>query len=307
VSRLRTAVLGVLVAVLTSAGVGAPDPAQAAGAYLGWVTYENPVARWEQALVCTSDDSQPLVDGRTVVIQIMEKGVWVTKNQITVDNDGQCVRVFPGYLSSSAGLHFFRALYRPAPDAELLSANVALDFSRVDLDVLLVDENYFSLTTTTKRTVPMLGGPFLGQSVDLQRKSGSSWVTVGHSTATADREGDLRVPVPTRAGTATYRAVVRAGGWTDQRISATFTMHQTDYAKHRDYLPKVRGYIKASCPTVPIYVDTPLVAPGSRFYGAARISTYERQPRIEIRSGMSASALKPRAQGLCADIRRLTG
>lgn len=65
---------------------------------------------------------------------------------------------------------------------------------------------------------------------------------------------------PGESGLGTSRVVNRATVWTPTYVGETFTVLQTDAAKHRACIIKARKFIAAYCPRTPICIDTPAVA-----------------------------------------------
>jgi hypothetical protein len=175
------------------------------------------------------------------------------------------------------------------------------------------ESDFFSLTTTPNRSLTVGVSPARGQAVDLQRKWNGNWVTVSRATAPTGALWQLmEVPVPTRAGTGTYRTVVRGTTWSRQGISQPFSLHQTDYAKYKSYLASARQHMARFCPGTPIYINTPDVLPGNPYNRIGQATGSWQWPagsspgflktRIELRSGMAGTELKAVALHECAHI-----
>lgn len=308
---LRRTVLGVLATAVTAAGVLAPTAAQAATTSIRWETWSGTTLRLGAPASVCGDDWTGLGEGQTVVVQVMLGGVWTTKQQITVGEWESCVELTPSDLVSGPGTYYFRALFRPAPSAPLLTASTAFTLVKQASSVEMREgPQLFSYTTTPDRSILVRVYPSLGQYVDLQRKVGDAWIGVSRVKADTGEsaDGEVRVPVPTRSGLSRYRAVVRPSTWSGQSISTSVTMHQTDMAKHRSYLISARGYMSRFCPNNPIHIDTTYVQGEGNWgrIGYARSawsgdeSGGEITTRIDLRSGLPMSQLRSTALHECA-------
>lgn len=151
--------------------------------------------------------------------------------------------------------------------------------------------------------------PALGQKVTVQRKDGSKWVTV--DTATVSRSSaKFSVAYKVKPGKKSFRLVVAK---TSRSTSATqkWTTRTTDGVKYKSYIARARSYMKAYCPSTPIFVDTNLV--NSRTVGmatekyvwistSASKRTYTWQHQIHIEGGLSKAELRHVALHECAHI-----
>jgi hypothetical protein len=293
---------------------GAAPQAAAAAAAMTWETVGGSVLQPEWSVSACLDDFDAVIDpGQTVVIQIMLGGTWVTKQEVVVQQaQARCVDVTPSKLAPGPGSYYFRALTRQTPSSPLIEGGTALTLERAASEVWLVDDQteLYSMTTTPNRAVLVAAFPLFGQTVDLQRKAGNSWIGVSRGTVGADSGGRLRVPVPTRAGLSRYRLVVRSTVWNDQSISASFTMHQTDGVKHRSYIAAARRYMARFCPSNPISIDTKYVQ-GTGQWGVIGYavshdsssgdrSSGRIETRIDLRSGLPPAQLRHTALHECA-------
>jgi hypothetical protein len=312
---LRRTLLGVLATAVTAAGVLAPTAAQAATTAIHWDTSSGATLdASRQASVCTQGMWDDFERGQTVVVQVLLSGAWTTKQQIVTDGWANCVPVTPSELVSGPGTYSFRAQFRPSPETAVLTASATYTLVKEASFAWTGDSfDYFSLTTTPNRSLPLSVSPARGQAVDLQRKWNGNWVTVSHATAaTVDSSPPIDVPVPTRPGTGTYRAVVRGTTWSTQSISHTFFLHQTDYAKHKSYLATARQHMARFCPGTPIYIDSPDVVRGNAYGSNGRATGQWRQAipsqsgflrtRIELQSGLTGTYLKHVALHECAHV-----
>jgi hypothetical protein len=266
---LRRTVLGALATAVTAAGVLAPTAAQAATTSIHWENwFGSTLPPTSSVRVCTQDTLDPFEQGQTVVVQVLLGGVWTTKQQVVIDEWASCVDVTPSELVPGPGTYSFRAQFRPSPAAAVLTASATYTLTRETSYADYSDETeLFSLTTTPNRSLHLQVAPARGQAVDLQVKWNGNWVTVSRATApTGGQLGSMEIAVPTRAGTGSYRTVVRGTTWSSQGVSQPFSLHQTDYAKHKSYLASARQHMARFCPKTPIYIDTPRrrVAGGSR-------------------------------------------
>ena len=307
--RIRTAVVAGLIAVSAAAGA---TPATAATG-LQWSVYSWNSGPDATATVCT-DDWTPFTEGQSVVFQVMRSGAWVTEKTVTVGPDGDCMEVNIAELTGKPGSYYLRALTRLSPGRPLLEGTTSVTLKAATPTAYFEDNReFYSLTSTKGRTVPLWVVEPNRQTVDVQRKVGGSWVTVSRTTvpATTRSEALVRLPIPTRAGQATLRAVVRATAWTTQVISPVFTEHQTDTGKYGSYLIAARKQMAHFCPSTPIYVNPPAVQPGnSRGAIGLAMTDSDVQPdgkwRFEawilIQSGMTGVQLKDLALHECAHI-----
>ena len=303
--RIRTAVVAGLIAVSAAAGA---TPAAAASS-LEWSTYD-----WDKSASVCTDDWTPLTPGQTVVLQVMRSGVWTTARTVTVGTDDDCLPVDTAALTGKPGTYFLRALSRLVPGGPLLEGTTSVTL-RAETPTPYFEDNreFYSLTSTKGRTVPLFVQGPNRQTVDVQRKVGGNWATVSRTTvpATTAAEALVRLPIPTRTGHATHRAVVRATAWTTQVISPTFTMHQTDTKKYASYLVTARKHMARFCPSTPIYVNPPAVQPGNPHNAIGMAMTDidvqpDRRWRFEgwilLRAGMTGGQLKDVALHECAHI-----
>ena len=307
---VKAAVVVVFCAAMVTAGATA-SLAAASPSGISWSTYGGTVLKpWSGASICSTGAAfQP---GQTVLVQVLKDGSWADAR--TLDStavQGQwCVYVTPSQFVSKPGQYTFRALTRVTAGAPLSEAQTTLTLvtDRGWAEPKAVPE--FS-TTTARKLLPVDVGLAYGQKVELQRKSGSRWLSV--SSAVAPRttaRASVTLTIPARAGLGTYRVVDRATAWTTTYVGGPFTVHQTDAAKHRAYLVKARTFIAAYCPKTPIYIDTPAVAGGGS-YGTVGQAVGEWSvgsssgyltTLIQLRSGMPAAQLKSVALHECAHV-----
>jgi hypothetical protein len=311
--RIRTAALAGALALTVAAGAAPAAAApQAAATGLDWQVYGWSSGKDAEADVCT-DDWTPLTPGQTVVLQVMRGGAWVTEESVTVGADDSCLTVPVAPLVGRPGSYYLRALTRLAPGGPLLEGTTAVSL-RAERPVASFEDNteFYSLTTTKSRSVPLYLATPAGQRIDVQRKVGGSWVTVSRTTAPTSSKPEVlvRLPIPTRVGQATLRAVVRATAWTTQVISPVFTEHQTDVKKYGSYLVAARKQMARFCPSTPIYVNPPAVQAGNP-HGAigmamTDIDVYGDKWRFEgwilLRAGMTGKQLQHVALHECAHI-----
>jgi hypothetical protein len=303
--RIRTALVGGLLAVTTAAGTApALAGAEAAAASgLVWQTNGWNAGPKSTAQLCT-DDHTPLTAGQSVVLQVMRSGAWVTEKSVTVGDENSCLEVQPDELTGKPGSYYLRAVTRLSPGGPLLEGTTAVTLRTAKPPVYFEDNtDFYSLTTTRNRSVPLYVGTPAGQRVDVQRRVRGNWVTVSRTTvpATTALDALVRLPVPTRPGQATLRAVVRATAWTTQVISPVFTEHQTDTARYGSYLIAARKQMARFCPSTPIYVNPPAVQAGNPHgaigmamtdidqYGA---DTWRFEGWILLRAGMTGKQLQ---------------
>ncbi len=305
--KVRTISLGVLLAVLLVLSA-APTASAAPVPRIAWYTYGSTLSADSTVDVCSTEAS--FQRGQTLKIQVARSGVWKTARSYDAARlQGQwCVSARPSELVSRPGTYWLRATTWTAGGAKA-EQRIRLTFTRAGVwpDVRTAEYT----TTRADRTVRVTLSSAYGQSVDLQRKSGSSWRTVQRVRAPRAGNGvTVRLGVPTRAGTATYRVVSRATSWTATGISSTFSVHQTDTARYGGYIAKARRHIARWCPKTPIHVDTQYVVPGNpygRIGSASQSWSWEGSggsysARIDLRSGMTGDQLRHVAVHECAHV-----
>ena len=167
------------------------------------------------------------------------------------------------------------------------------------------------MTTQRERVKIRVNAP-RGQKVHLQRLDAGRWRTV--STTTAPRSGSsalVQLALPAKAGYRSYRVVLAKSGSSPQRISTTVKIFQSDTKKHAAYIAKARAYMKAYCPSTPIYINSPRVTRGNtigqawttwRWTSDGRTERWSWNATIELRSGLGAAELRHTALHECAHI-----
>ena len=143
-----------------------------------------------------------------------------------------------------------------------------------------------------------------GPTVRLERRDRRGWTTVATTTAETTT---VRLPVPSRAGVATYRVVLAPVGAGTVRTSPELTIFQSDTVAHAEYVARARAAVRAFCPLTPIYVDSPDVRSGSTV-GKARSSWSWADGQaswtqsIRLRSGLADAILEHTALHECAHV-----
>ncbi|MBJ7453794.1 MAG: hypothetical protein JHC71_17180, partial [Blastococcus sp.] len=266
-SFVKAAVVVVFCAAMVAAGATASLAAPSASG-LSWSTFGSTVIKpGSGASVCST--GAPFQPGQTLLLQVLENGYWADARLLdSAAVQGQwCVLVTPSQLVNKPGQYTFRALTRVSPGAPVSEAQTTLKLV-TDAGSAYPTAGVPEFTmTTAKKALPVEVALADGQRVELQRKSGSRWLTV--TSTVAPRTGaraSVTLTIPAKAGTGTYRVVNRATVWTTTYVGDPFTQHQTDAAKHRAYIVKARKFVAAYCPRTPIYIDTPAVA-GKGLYG----------------------------------------
>jgi len=309
VHRVRTVSLAVLLAVLGLLGA-APAASAAPTVGVTWDTYGSSSVRADGSVaVCAAGGG--FQQGQTLKIQVARNGEWGTARFYDAAElrYRSCVYPRPTELVRGAGTYILRATTWSAGGARA-EKQIRLTFTPVDVWPGVRATGY-TTTTASDRAVRVTVDAVHGQQVDLQRRSGSSWRTV--ERAAAPRSGSsatVRLAVPARAGSTSYRVVVRATPWTTTATTKTFSIHQTDTARFGGYIAEARRYMARYCPSTPISVDTPSVAGAGqsgrigRAYaswswgdGGGSLST-----RIELRSGLTGDQLRHTALHECAHV-----
>ena len=308
----RRAVLGVLLTTATAlGGVGLAPGAAAATAAIEWRTWGSTLQPDAPVDVCTTDGMY-FDAGQTVTAQVLVGGNWVDKASVTTPHEWYaCVSFAVRDLVPAPGAWSVRALTRANPSAPLLEARSTLSFVADPSSVQPPGEEFYFHTGARTKTVRVQVSPANGQQVELQRRAGSRWVTVGRATVPRlDESVALDVRVPTRAGNATYRLVNRATTWSTRSVSPRFLVHQTDSRRYSGYIAEARRHIARYCPKTPIYVDIPEVeGSGTGTIGLAWGSWYGDQASggwlrtaLAQRSGLRGKELEHTALHECAHI-----
>jgi hypothetical protein len=306
----KAAAVVVLCAAMVTAGATA-SLATTPSAGVSWNTYGNTALKpWAGAAICSTGDAfQP---EQTLLVQVLRNGSWsdVRSFGSAALQNQWCIDVTPSQLVNKPGQYTFRALTRVSASAPVSEAQTTLTLVSERGSAYPTTVPEFAMTTG-KRILPVSLGLAYGQRVDLQRKSGSRWLTV--TSAQAPHTGTsatVNVTVPAKAGLGTYRVVERASAWTTAYIGEAFTTHQTDAAKHRAYIVKARKFIAAYCPKTPIYIDTPAVAGKGRYGTVGRAvgawssggSSGSLTTSIQLRSGLPPAQLRSVALHECAHV-----
>jgi hypothetical protein len=311
VSRVRAVVLGAFLAVVSVLGV---MPA-ASAAPLTAITWEGSggtltiQSGW--ARVCPTGGGS-FAPGQTLQVQVLTGSTWVTKKAYAapaVTYSYVCIDVSPFDLVAKPGRYSIRAFTQAAPGAPVMTADAVVTVGAAP--VYMWTETVELTSTTASKWVTVSVDLPRGQILELQRREGPGYRTVSRVAAPRTGEhADVRLPVATRAGQATYRVVSHATAWTALSASGSFGIHQTDYARYAGYIATARRHIASYCPKTPISIDTPAVAGGSSRIGQAASSYQTSSARgqsylkasIELRSGLSATSLKHTALHECAHV-----
>ena len=303
------AVIALCAAMVTAGATASLAAPPATG--VSWNTYGSTVLKpWAGASICST--GAVFQSDQTLLVQVLRNGSWsdVRSFGSAALQDQWCVYVTPSTLVSGPGQYTFRALTRVSASAPASEAQTTVTLVTERGSAYPADVPEFAMTTG-KRTIPVSVGLAYGQRVELQRKSGSRWLTVASAqTPRTGTSATVDVAIPAKGGTSTYRLVDRATAWTTTYVGDPFTQHQTDAAKHRAYIVKARKFIAAYCPKTPIYIDTPAVA-GKGHYGTVGQAIGEWSTGgssgslttlIQLRSGMPSAQLRSVALHECAHV-----
>ncbi|MEN0130836.1 MAG: hypothetical protein AAGC49_15470 [Brevundimonas sp.] len=152
--------------------------------------------------------------------------------------------------------------------------------------------------------------PAAGQKVRVQRKSGTKWVSIDTATVSAST-GKFSVAYHVPAGKKSYRIVVLKTSKTSTAVK-TWSTWTTDGKKYKTYIARARSYMKAYCPTTPIFIGDDLVnsytvgMATERYsytsYGGSSERHFTWQHQIHLEPGLSKPLLRHVALHECAHI-----
>lgn len=175
--------------------------------------------------------------------------------------------------------------------------------------------SYDKLASTNKKTyIKVRVTNAKKQRLSLQRYSKGKWRTVKSTRAPrAAGTSTVKIRVPQKAGRYTYRVVMSKSSTNKRIVSKKVRVFQSDYAKHKGYISKARGYMKRWCPSTPIFIDSPGVSKGgpsdpvglARWEWSYRGSKAQWKQTIELRSGLSNASLRHVAIHECAHVVQL--
>jgi len=307
----RRVLLGVLLAL--AALVGGVVAAPSAGALVDDIEWNMPgdtIPVGYPLTVCATD-AGAFEPGQEVRVDVMLGGVWTEQATVTSPDHRSCVEFDATEVVPGPGRYFLRARTENASNTPV-AANIALTITTSSLLGMINGgsvggELYLYTTAPDKAVTVELTAR--GQAVDLQRKSGSQWLHVGRVTVPdTGSAATARFRLPTKGGNVTYRLVGRATTWSPLEIPYRFVVHQTDNVTYGNYPIKTRQTMAAYCPKTPIYIDTRMVVGHS--YGFASVERpydyVNDRPgitsRIDLRSGLTATALRNQALFQCARV-----
>jgi len=173
--------------------------------------------------------------------------------------------------------------------------------------VSVIPPSYALSTATVKLSGTVY--PALGQKVSVQRKDGSTWVTVD-TTKVSRSSAKFSVAYKAKPGKKAFRVVVAK---TSQSTSVTkkWTTWTTDGVKYKSYIARARSYMKAYCPRTPIFVNTNLVdsytvgMATEKYVWVSTVAgkkTYTWQHQIHLQPGMTKAELRHVALHECAHV-----
>jgi hypothetical protein len=167
----------------------------------------------------------------------------------------------------------------------------------------ITDVDHQDVAATDEDVVVTVEVSAAGPTLRLERRDGGRWTPVAEEVAETTA---VALPVPSRAGDATYRVVLDPGTGT-VRTSPELTIFQSDSQEHAAYVARARAAVRDFCPLTPIYVDSPDVRSGQTV-GKARSSWAwaDGQARwtqsIRLRSGLPDAVLEHTALHECAHV-----
>ena len=308
----RRVVLGVL--LVLAALIGGVVAAPAATAEVDGIQWNVPTghvpASYPIAVCATGYGA--FVAGQEVRLDVMLGGTWVERATKTAAEAIDCLVVDTTEVLPGPGRYFLRARTENAT-GDPVSANTALEvtpefgFGAINGGSLGGEQYLYTTTPDKAVTVQVVAR---GQSVDLQRRSGSQWLQVGRVSLPDDgSQAIARFRLPSKAGNVTYRLVNWPTTWSRKEISYSFVVHQTDYERYKNYLVKARQYMATYCPKTPIFIDTRMVDRSvSGIIGFAYTGSVPDPDRtgitsrIDLRSGLPSTALRNTALQMCAKV-----
>jgi hypothetical protein len=304
--------------------LGASPAANAAEYSIGWSQSGGVLGPGQSPTVCPT--ASAFQSGQKLRVQVLKGGAWVDKHTYTVKQKyGWCFAFDATTLVPGPGKYSFRAVTRVPSTGDLaMTGKATFTLRKDDGRFYWMDSGDFMATNewmgsglrlSTKsakhRTAHVRISRAHGQTVYLQRKSGSKWVNVSRTKAPATGS-DVTVPVkiPARAGLAKHRFVSRATAWSPTVATGSFTVYQTAKVNRSSYIAEARHYMAKYCPKTPISIDTRAVAErtGGSHLGLATGSWGTTRTgkilvtKIELRSGMSPDQLRSVALHECAHI-----
>ena len=306
--------------VLSAVGVllGVVPAARAASFSIGWTQDGGALAPGADLAVCADSG---LESGQTLNVQGLEGGTWVSKRTYTRAPEDWCFEFDPTALVPGPGTYGFRASSRLPSTGELATTDPATFTLRADDGrISWLDSGDFMATdgwmgaglrlstlSASSRITRVRIAHAHGQVVDLQRKSGSSWLNVSRVTApTTGEDVAVRITFPARAGMSTHRFVSRATAWNPTVVTGSFTVYQSAKRNTSSYIAEARSYIAKYCPKTPISIDTPDVRTGAALgkatytYGWGSGSIL--YTKIELRSAMPPDQLRSVALHECGHV-----
>jgi hypothetical protein len=312
VRRIRSLMLGVVLAVAAVVGVA---PAASAAAFgIAWWFPGSFASPQHKAQVCPTGAS--FQAAQAVQVQVLANNAWVTQRTYPVSASlWSCIEVSPADVVAKPGRYTWRAVVQVSPSSSVTAGPVVVN-ARADANDLEETHPSYALTAEAKRVTVQVRWA-RGQIVELQRANGRSWAAVNRVRAPRSGEdAKVVISIPSRVGNAAYRVVNYPTTWTNQAVSRGFNVHQTDYSRYASYIASIRRTIVSFCPHNPIYVDTPLVLPGranpqnaigraalgGSGYSDANGSTNTITASIHFRSGMTGSQLRHVAFHECAHV-----
>jgi hypothetical protein len=314
-SRAALVVLSALVVLL-----GVVPGAKAAGVTLGWGQDGGTVSPGAKLVVCPSGSG--LENGQTLLVQVLEGGTWAAKRTYTRPAGSWCFEFDAAPLVPRPGTYSFRAVSRVPSTGELVTTDAAAftlrgDDGRIawlDSGDFMASDDWMgaglrlSTLSTSSRVTRLRIAHAHGQVVDLQRKSGSSWLNVTRVTAPAGgHDVTVRMTIPARAGMSTHRFVSRATAWNPTVVTGSFTVYQSAARTTSAYIAEARSYMAKYCPKTPISIDTPAVRTGAALgrasytYGSSGSGSVL-YTKIELRSAMPPDQLRSVALHECGHV-----
>jgi hypothetical protein len=315
VALVGLSVIGVLAGVVPAA--------KAADSSIYWAQDAGELLPGRALRVCSSGAG--FETGQTVLVEVREGGTWVGKGSFPRAAADWCVDVDPTTLTPGPGTYVFRASSRVPSTGELVSTGeAAFTLKQEDVAITWLDAggdfepssdwmgNGLRLSTGSPsgRTTRLSLSAAHGQEVVLQRKSGSTWVTVNRVTApTTGRNVKVTLSFPARAGLSTHRFVSGATAWSPTVATDSFIVFQSAKINRSAYQSEARAYMAQYCPKTPISLDTPAVRSGPAV-GRASASYKTSGPRgsrflstrIEVRTGMPPNQLRSVALHECGHV-----
>jgi len=312
----------VALVVLSAVSVllGVVPAAQAAGFAIAWSQDGGVVPPGDDLVVC------PMVSdfesSQTLLVQVLDGGTWVDKQTYGRSSQNWCFEFDPTALVPGPGTYSFRASSRLPSTGELATTEVgAFTLGADDGRIAWLDSGDFwasdewmgaglrlSTVSAGSRVTRVQIARAHGQVVELQRRSGSSWLAVAQVQAppTGD-DVTVQLTFPARAGMSTHRFVSRATAWSPTVVTGSFTVYQTAARNRASYIAEARHYMAKYCPKTPISIDTRAVRSGAVLGRASASSGGSGRrkflvTKIELRSGMPPDQLRAVALHECGHI-----